>query len=490
MTRKGINTRTLDLFNQGQQLDVVRVDDTRLGVVKAGTRTVWIETEIAPTVLPHKHLPRVALSALPVHYGQWKSTSVGGVGKTERLEGVLRVAKSETPVVLFATRGTDEFVIKEALAGCEEATVGDTEWTQTDGWVTEVVVHEANRVAVVAARIARTGATVMLENEELNACRSIGIERLDRIGAKVVHTSTMVDAAEHGLRRGVDNWFFPWMPASWCEPPITWDHMVRNVGDAPLACLPLPLRQHVARARLDAGEYEPLGSRWARTTAPRDDELEWANAWGDDCVPSADGRLRPVMLRVPESKQEAVASGGLVDVQALGVVLPRTIARVGAEWYRVVDKRAALAAETFDDGARVRYVSARLTRVQSRQLITAFYIVCVEESVDAEQRHAASVVLFHYMKERGYTARWMGKYEQRALHVGNGDSFRRFRRMRQYAPHRLPADVLNKLCDVRGKLRNRGSKGSRSKYKGKTVKYTPHNPLRRSRDAEQAMMRG
>jgi len=34
-------------------------------------------------------------------------------------------------------------------------------------------------------------------------------------------------------------------------------------------------------------------------------------------------------------------------------------------------------------------------------------------------------VLFQYMKERGYTARWMGKYDQDARHVGNGDRFRR-----------------------------------------------------------------
>jgi hypothetical protein len=126
-------------------------------------------------------------------------------------------------------------------------------------------------------------------------------------------------------------------------------------------------------------------------------------------------------------------------------------------------------------------------------LIEAFYHLTVERVPDPLVQKALRLVLFHYMKERGYTARWMGKYEQDARHVGNGDTFRRFCRLHQYAPHRLPTEVLNKLCDKSGKLRNRGSKGSRSKYvhvqaRANREVYTPRNRLTRTAEDERRML--
>ena len=34
------------------------------------------------------------------------------------------------------------------------------------------------------------------------------------------------------------------------------------------------------------------------------------------------------------------------------------------------------------------------------------------------------LILYRYMVERGYTARWIGKYKQDAYHIGNGTRFR------------------------------------------------------------------
>ena len=142
---------------------------------------------------------------------------------------------------------------------------------------------------------------------------------------------------------------------------------------------------------------------------------------------------------------------------------------------------------------RKREVSAGLSPRQTKQLITAFYLLeveCIEEP--AELVEALRLVCFRYALERGYYARWTGKYEQDAEHIGNGDSLRNLApRMSQYAPHRLPSHVLNKLCGRDGKLHPRGSKGSRSKYiaRGSDKKRCePKKRLKRTRQAEERMV--
>ena len=124
-----------------------------------------------------------------------------------------------------------------------------------------------------------------------------------------------------------------------------------------------------------------------------------------------------------------------------------------------------------------RLVSAGLTKNQSRQLIHAFYILLVERVREPLVARAAELIMYRYVVERGYVPRYMGKYQQDGLFVGNGDTFRQFARLSQYAPSRLPSEVLNKLCDGKGKLRGRGSKGSRSKYIDKSKRYKPKRRL-------------
>ena len=134
-----------------------------------------------------------------------------------------------------------------------------------------------------------------------------------------------------------------------------------------------------------------------------------------------------------------------------------------------------------------RLVSAALTDAQSRQLITAFYLLSVERVSDPAIAEAASLILFRYMFERGYTARYMGKYIQDAMYIGNGIRYRTFKRLTQYDPDRLPIEVLSKLCGTNGRLINRGSKGTRSKYRT-TNRYVPTRRLKRSREDEDQMM--
>ena len=133
-------------------------------------------------------------------------------------------------------------------------------------------------------------------------------------------------------------------------------------------------------------------------------------------------------------------------------------------------------------------MSGALTAAQSRQLIEA-YAVTVER-VAGDGRRAAELVMPGTSSAATYP--WLGKYEQRGRFVGNGDSFRRFGpRLTQYAPHRLPTQVLNRLCTAEGALAARGSKGTRSKYKKRTAdaqRYVPEKRLQRSDEDEARML--
>ena len=144
-----------------------------------------------------------------------------------------------------------------------------------------------------------------------------------------------------------------------------------------------------------------------------------------------------------------------------GVTHSRFLVR-GADgrWYRPRDTRNRL--QSLIPVPAARELRA-LSTAQSKQLVTVFYLLMVEGVADLELREALYLVMYRYMVERAYTSRRMGKYTQRGEHIGNGSSFRPFRRLAQYAPDRLPAEVLTKLCGRDGRLRARaGSVGTRS----------------------------
>ena len=127
---------------------------------------------------------------------------------------------------------------------------------------------------------------------------------------------------------------------------------------------------------------------------------------------------------------------------------------------------------------RKRWVSGALSIDQTRQLLQAFYILYVEQTTDTKQRNIAKFIMFRYLVERGFTSRWMGKYNQDALYLGNGNKIRKFKRLDQYEPHRLKVEILNSIYKPGGELRGRGSKGTRSKYATEN-RYVPKRRMKK-----------
>ena len=498
-------TETMPPFNDNRPLTVVQLPpahaggSVRLGVRDEATRRVWIEWDLHSSRVPDLDgLPVVALPGIPPQYGTWVSKSIGGVSKTERREGLLRILDRHVdPITLFAIRGASDGGVRCALDGNDRCTVGDTVHDSVEGFVNEVVVHHARDVSHIAALIARADAVPILEDGSLDAKRPLGIERLDRIGSKVVaDSSNMVGESDdmYGPRRGTENWRFSWIPEDW-EVPITWDHMVHNVRHVEdVKMLPFPLRRHVAEHRLRHGQHAPLGSQWeVSRPQPRDEaEVPWGMPSAQDvghgifAFNGARHRMRDPPARLVEALSDGILEFSEADV--VPHLTPKTMVRArDGTWYNPVDPKKGLERCLLGK----RKVSAALDRAQSRQLMDTFYLLTVETVPDPVVAKALGLIMFRYMTERGYTARWLGTYKQAGQHVGNGDTFRKFQRLNQYDPHRLPSSVLNKLCGNDGKLKNRGSKGSRSKYsQTQKERYFPKRRLKRTRDDEDAMVRG
>jgi hypothetical protein len=155
-----------------------------------------------------------------------------------------------------------------------------------------------------------------------------------------------------------------------------------------------------------------------------------------------------------------------------------------------------------------RYVSAALAPAQSRQLIAALYLLHIERVAD-EAARALALVLYRYMLERGYTARYVGRYAQEAQHIGNGGTFRTIRHGNRQLAHfgdddaarahraaalyteraRVQPGVLNQLVDRDGLLRARGKKGNRRRDgRDRADAYLPKKRVRRTRDDEARML--
>lgn len=498
MEARGPRAATEARFNLGRPLAVVRLPGGALGVLDDATGDVWRGWDAAAApVAGAARLPRVALPGIPAHHGAWKRTSIGGVSTTVRRVGLVRARPTAGPVTLFATHAPTPGAVAAAVAArcpaaaavvCEEA--GDDAY----GHVTELRVHDADEAAHVAAVVARAGARPLLEDPALDARRPLGVERLDRI-----EVDAAADPATYGLKRGAENWRFPWMPPHWARVPITWTHLAENVADVDLAALPYPLRTYAARQRAT------LGTRWTWLAwpfpAPPTLECAPLSAALAAAPPSAAGGRFPV-----------VAAADLLAWGLLGKVAPGATARGDdGRLYRVCDPLAGQV--PFERGGErggmwvvqraTRYVSAALSRAQSMQLIAALYALHIERVDEPEVRRALALVLYRYMVARGYTARYLGRYEQEARHIGNGGSFRTFRQGNQDADaewHEMrarsvytqracvKAEVINRLLDRDGVLRARGSKGNRRRDgRDRPDAYQPRKRARRSRADEEAM---
>lgn len=491
--------KILPPFNEGCPLEVVRLQGGKLGVRDVACRRIWVEQSMDST----SHCTAestLTLPEIPLRSTRWKTRWIGGLSKTERLVGMCRSMRCHGPnVILFAVHVTCMSTVVEALKELPCRVGEQLKGHETYGDACEVVVYRAADVSLVTSRIARAGATPMFEDSRCDSRREIGVERLDRIDCRLTHREEEdpVDEEGFGLKRGRENWRFHWVPDHWTEPPITWDHMVSNVlsdPDAPELCkLPQPLRQHVAKAKLESGMHQLLGTRWIQTTGPCTAELE------HDSVNPPPFPLREVVRNVPGMLAGLLAKGlpgeevlveeeevqSWQEFEDFELRLNCIVLSKDGRWFRPVDTRR----EILDAITTRRWVSAALTTAQSRQLVTAFYLLTVEKVEEEELCHAAKLILFHYLKERGYTARWYGPYYQEGEHVGNGDKFRSFPAMKQYRPHNLPASVLNRLCDEKGRLHSRGSKGSRAKRVPKhKVRYVPTHRILRTKEQESKML--
>lgn len=482
--------RPMQPFNDGLPLRVVRLDGNGgMGVVDASRRRVWKENDLASFFTSFHPSSVVEIPSIPDHYGTWHGTSIGGLSDTVRRTGILQAnPKHKGAVILFVTHAPEDLSTMTSELDAWEVgyAMGDVEEMNGYGRVVELVVYDPTQLSRVAALVARTGATPLLEDSDVDARRSIGIERLDRIDAQIVSRDTnMENEGEdaYGVRRGRENWRFPWIPSSWTRVPLTLDHMVENLLHDDISCIPQPLCQHVARCRIEMGLYDRMGTLWVKSEhAPTEHELK-----GGPLIryPHRIVLQNEHLRQCLSSGRTTITTDELRDWGLEHVDHARYLVEAAdGTWYRPRDTRNQLMSHI----PMQRWVSCALSEEQSKQLCTCFYLLLVEGVRDEEVRHAIHLILFRYMVERGYTSRRMGKYTQDAKHIGNGDEFRPFRRLTQYAPERLPVEVLSKLCGRDGRLKNRGSKGTRSKYRT-TNRYKPTRRLKRSREDEQAMVK-
>jgi len=481
-------TKTLPPFNKGMPLRVVRSKEGWMGVVDERAEKIWVEEEWGSSVSleDEEGLIEVVVPSIPSNYGKWVYKPIGGVSSTARRVGCVRSdpRKGGSPAIVFATNSPSPTSVHTSLSSVPHlCTVGDGEEDPEFGYTAEIVVHDSKDLETVCARVARYGATPILEDSSLNTRRKLGVERLDRIGSNVSEEEEKEEGL-HGPRRGVENWRFDWLPKDWKKAPITWDHMVSNSEGVEVNKLSQPLRQHVAKKMLVEGTFPHVGMEWKEAECPPTQKEVKLKGERDPPYPLRKIVSYPLLALligcgVRKFSEKDLFENGVEDE------IPSRCLLKGEDgvWYRPVDPSSYIKSQI----PVKRYVSPALEQKQTEQLISAFFYLSVEKGEDKEERKACSLVLLQYMKERGYTARWLGKYDQEALYVGNGSSFRPFKRLSQYDPGRLPTEVLNRICKNDGSLKNKGSKGSRSKYKTKG-KYVPRRLLKRSREEEEGMM--
>ena len=422
-------------FNQALPLELRLLDDGRVGVVSEDwNKRLWIGHSLRAEMQPFDYANRstlVSLPDVPSSYGRFVCKSIGGVSGTVRRQGeeVVRAKRHAAgPIILFAMSSDEEaFASLDAFLsssdGDRRALGGVGEREEVDGErVAEVVVFDPSQLDFVCARMARLGFRYMLEDASVHSHQPIGIERLDRIASSVTNVDEEDERwriEDFGLGRGDENWKFEWLPSHW-TPPTTWDYMVLNVLHERVVDLPQPLRQHVAEAKLNL-----MRQREERGMPPNEECTRESNVQVCRCE--------------------------------------RCFLTRQVKWYH----------------AGARKVTASLSKAQSEQLVTAFYLVVVERVDDPVVRCAAALVMFRYLVECGYMARWIGTYNQKADFVGNGTRTRSFLRLAQYDPSRIPTKVLNRILTKEGDLKGRGSKGSRSKYVRKKERYVPKQRMRK-----------
>ena len=425
--------RRLPPLNNSMPFKAVRLNgvggqEGRVGVFDEVSKRVWVGHDLESQQVPLDQIGVIDLPTFPVSYGSWECKPIGGVSYTVRRVGILTArGNAKAPFIIFATHISQDTDVWEKTKDAIGPFVqfGDTVQDDEFGFACEIIVYQARNVSFVCSRIDAAGAKVIFEDTVQVSEQPIGIERLDRVQARVVTTDDMYPEEDdhYGSRRGFENWpGTGFLPEDW-KLPFSWDDMVENVSGVEESCLPPLLRQHVVTAR----HRSPLD------------------------VPRRESRVEDAAAE--NLGIGGGTGGGIVARHKNPVSLPKS-----------------------------RLVSATLEIQQAKQLIEAFFFLYVVGLENATQKLAFELIMFQYLKERGMLARWIGQYKQSANHVGNGHAFRNFRtRLSQYRKTNLPSMALNRLCGADGRLRTSGAMGSRSKYKHDKPRYVPSKRLMQSK---------
>jgi hypothetical protein len=449
-------------LNEGAELPVFFNKSSGEAICMCSPHRFWSSNGGFVSEVPPGFVP-TSLPLFPDQYGSWESKLIGGVSSTVRRVGCITSSHPSSCIIVFSLNTPSEVSLASSLSQFgDSVTVGDAERNDEYGVVVEVIVHSSGDVSKVCACIAREGGIPLLENDDMNDKRAIGVERLDRV--------------DDGFKRGISNWKFCWAPEIWKKPPITWDFLVDNCLDddnLDVFRLSLPLKQHVAE-RLVHDNNLKIGCRWVQVDRSRASEHKgWPllrDAHRELCSFLESGRMFFSSKMLEKWGCKFATFNVLLETDTGKIFRPRDVQSM---------LKNVLSTQRC-------HVSCALSLQQSKQVVSAFYTLCIESASNTEVRSACASVLIGYMMERGYTARWMGKYVQNASFIGNGDTFRRFKRLVQYDPERLPSSVLNKILDANGVLKLKGSKGSRSKYKRKG-KYVPVKKVKRKFEDEDVM---
>lgn len=211
--------------------------------------------------LPHFHggrafpTPHALLSGDVVPPSMRESRAIiGGVGKTLRWNFATGAYKAERTGVVDVLGVKDD----EARAALLRlvATVDGAHVQRDDGGGSPgaVAVHVDHAwrcvdVAVLVAHALGLRAVVRPLPHVKDMC--VGVDRMDGAEFKFWNQTDATACPKQSAYK----WVLAWMPGDWRVLPFTWTRLARNI-DEPLENLELPLRHHVARARVDALEAE------------------------------------------------------------------------------------------------------------------------------------------------------------------------------------------------------------------------------------------
>ena len=214
--------------------------------------------------LPHFHDGRAFPTPHPILSGHAVPPSmresraiIGGVGKTLRWSFSTGAYKADRSGV-GDVRGVDGVEKRAALFELISTVDGAT--MAPDG--ESVHVEHAWRcvdVAVLVSHSLGLRATVRPLPHVRDMC--VGVDRMDGAEFKFWNQTDATACPKQSAYK----WVLAWMPEHWRVLPFTWTRLAQNL-DEPLEDLELPLRHHVARARVDE-----LGA--AIADADDDDEL-------------------------------------------------------------------------------------------------------------------------------------------------------------------------------------------------------------------------